>query len=62
VIATDVDTVLSTYCDRIAHHLEAVVGGQDPWHHLLSVELLARAARAERWEADHVTDPKQGRR
>jgi hypothetical protein len=41
--------VPEAYGTRIAGHLTHIV--DDPWHHLLAIEWLARAARAEWWEA-----------
>lgn len=41
--------VPEAYGTRIAEHLTNI--SDDPWHHLLAIELLARASRAEWWEA-----------
>ena len=44
-----IPVVPGAYGVRIAQHLAQVA--DDPWHHLLAIEWLARAARAEWWEA-----------
>jgi len=43
-------SLVEAYCARMSDHLEAVAMGLDPWRHLLSIERIARAARAEFWE------------
>ncbi len=42
-------SVPEAYRTRIAEHLTHIA--DDPWHHLLAIEWLARAGRAEWWEA-----------
>jgi hypothetical protein len=42
--------LVEAYCGRMSDHLEALGMGLDPWRHLLSIERIARAARAEFWE------------
>jgi chorismate-pyruvate lyase len=40
------------YVIRIEAHLARLAQGHDPLGHLLAIERLARAARAEWWEAE----------
>jgi hypothetical protein len=42
------------YVERIAEHVAHVI--DDPWHHLLSIERLARAARAEWWASQQQAE------
>jgi chorismate-pyruvate lyase len=42
------------YVIRIEAHLARLAQGHDPLGHLLAIERLARAARAEWWEQQHA--------
>jgi len=44
---------------RIAAHLARLAEGHDPMGHLFAVERLARAARAEWWEAHREGAPER---
>ncbi len=50
---------VDVYRARIGQHLDALTAGHDPWHHLLSIERLARAARAEWWAARRPDEQEQ---
>ena len=44
------------YVARIEAHLARLAQGHDPLGHLFAIERLARAARAEWWEAGREAD------
>jgi hypothetical protein len=44
------------YVARMEAHLARLVEGHDPLGHLFGIERLARAARAERWEAQRESE------
>jgi hypothetical protein len=44
------------YMARIEAHLARLAQGHDPLGHLFAIERLARAARAEWWEAGREAD------
>jgi len=44
------------YVARIEAHLVRLAQGHDPLGHLFAIERLARAARAEWWEAGRRTE------
>jgi hypothetical protein len=54
------DEVVERYVVRIEAHLVRLAEGHDPLGHLLGIERLARAARAERREGQLQSKP--GRR
>ena len=47
------------YVARIEAHLVRLRDGHDPRGHLFAIERLARAARAESWEAQRQTEPRR---
>jgi hypothetical protein len=53
--------VTDQYRARIEVHLVRLAEGHDPAGHLLGIERLARAARAEWWAARHEAIDRRGR-
>jgi len=49
----ELSLLVKRYIPRIEGHLARLAQGHDPMGHLFAVERLARAARAEWWEAHH---------
>ena len=56
-VAAAPDEVVERYVVRIEAHLVRLAEGHDPMGHLLGIELLARAARAERREDQRQSKP-----
>lgn len=54
------DQVTERYRSRIEAHLVRLRVGHDPMGHLFAIERLARAARAERWEAQRPARERLG--
>jgi len=53
--------VANWYVARIEAHLARLTAGHDPLGHLFGIERLARAARAECWEAERQAErPRHG--
>jgi hypothetical protein len=49
--------LVERYLSRIEAHLVRLADGHDPMGHLFGIERLARAARAEWWEAPRQSQP-----